>query len=60
MWAISGGALGHGLVVGGLDGLLPVGHDLIELLDEGAPLLGVEVVEGLVVVAAEGLEPSRP
>jgi hypothetical protein len=41
------------LVVSGLDSFLPFGEDFVELLDDVGPLGGVEVVEGLVVVAAE-------
>ena len=48
------GVFGELLVVGGFDGLLPIGHDLVELVNERVPLLGVVVVEGLVVIAAEG------
>src|SRR6185369_15174832 len=58
----NGGVLGNGGVVGCLEGFFPFSHDLIELLDEIGPLLGSEVVEGLVVVAAElaGLFTFKP
>jgi hypothetical protein len=40
---------------GGVVGLLPTGHDLVELFDEVVPLLCGEVVEGPVVVWSAGL-----
>jgi len=50
-----GGVGGELLVVCGFDGLLPFGENCVELLDGFCPLSGVEVVEGFVVIAAEGL-----
>ena len=40
-------------VIGGLDKLFQFGHHLVELLDRITPFLGVKVIEGFVVVAAE-------
>src|SRR5579864_334690 len=51
--ADGGGDLGEFLVVGGLDQLFEIGHDLVELLDRVGPLLVVELGEGLVIVAGE-------
>ena len=45
--------LGELLVIGRFDGFFPVGENLVELLDSGVPLFGVEAVEGFVVVTAE-------
>src|SRR5581483_6935965 len=47
------GELLQGLVVGSFHELLQVGHHLVELPGGLAPLFGVEVIEGLVVVAVE-------
>src|SRR5580765_3099207 len=41
------------LLVRGLDEFLQIAHHLVELLDCIVPLLGVEVIEGLVIVPAE-------
>jgi hypothetical protein len=48
------GVGGELLIVGGFDGFFPVGENLIEFFDEVVPLGIVEVVKGVVVVAAEG------
>src|SRR5438309_446692 len=44
---------GELMVVGRLHELLQIRHYLVELLDDISPLLVVEIIEGLVVVAAE-------
>ena len=49
-----GGPLLEVGVVGGLDEVLEVGEDLIELLDGGGPGGSVELVEGLLVGAVVG------
>ena len=41
------------LVIGGFDKVFQFGHQLVELLDRVVPLLGVKVVKGFVIVAAE-------
>jgi hypothetical protein len=40
------------LIVSGLDGLFPGIQNFVELVDRLGPLLGVEIIEGFVVVAA--------
>ena len=41
------------LIIGRFDGFLPFGQHLVELLDRIVPLLRVEAVEGLIIVAVE-------
>lgn len=49
------GVGGQLLVIFGFDGFFDFGKHSVEFLDGLGPLGGVEVVEGLVVIAAEGL-----
>src|SRR5580698_8886624 len=45
---------GQFLIVGGFNGLFPVGEHLVEFLHQVVPLRGGEIVKGLVVVSIEG------
>ncbi len=43
------------LVISGFEKVFQFGHHLVELLDRVVPLLGIKVVKGFVIVAAEFL-----